>query len=151
MQLDCLMDIKHRLFPKKKKSFIIFLSHHVNCKFFYIMIIYEKYWCWCQVVSAVFVQHTISVVQIGSQHCLVFWTEVFIICQKNEWCDTIYSSLKILFIVTLNMFCSVNIIGDIFMNVKKQKLLENYFRICVIVTCCLCCGGCSTMVLSIIH
>lgn len=36
-----------------------------------------------KVVSAVFVLQTIYVLQISHQHFLVFWTEVFIICQKN--------------------------------------------------------------------
>lgn len=109
------------------KSCIIFLFRfHVNCKFFYIMIIYEKDWCWCQVVSAVFVLHTIYVVPIGHQHSsgisdwsLYYlpknWMMCYDIIQASKYCS-------LWPLVCFVFFLSVNIIWDIFMNVKQRCL-----------------------------
>lgn len=52
----------------------------------------------------------------------------------------IYSGLKILFLVTLNTFCSVNIILRHFYE-RKTKLLENNSLVHFFIEGCLCCSG----------
>lgn len=93
-------------------------SHHVSCKFSTLYNIWKILMLMSNCFNCVCATHY-SCRQIAHRHCSVFRTEVLIICQK-EWCDMIYSGLKTLLIVTLSMFCFVNIIWDIFMNVKQS-------------------------------
>lgn len=103
------------------------LKHHVSyfCFVFYI-IIYKKYWCWCQVVSVVFVLHTIYVVQIGHQHCLIFSTEIFIICQKwMMWYDIFRPQKIVPCDPKYVLFCKYNL--ETFLWTLKQSCLKMIF------------------------
>ena len=110
------------------------ISVPFSCKFFYIMIIYEKDWCWCQVVWAVFVLHTIYVVPIGHQHSsgISDWSLYYLPKKKKKMNDVLwyYSGLQILFIVTLSMFffsfCKYNLRH---FYERKTKILENDFLV----------------------